>query len=98
MKKVVKLTQLRLADNFVKQMRLLLDDEDIEHERDPHHGLYTLHRRLAEVLDKAHNRPPVGQSDGSISAENRIKLREVERAARELMWAIDNYDRKIRNE
>jgi hypothetical protein len=91
MPKSKKLTQRKLADNFVKQISEHFDDPEIDCEGSPLNGLYTLHRRLLETLDKAQNSPPEGESDGSINEANFNKLREVEMCVRYLKVAIDNW-------
>lgn len=87
-----KLSQLRLAANFVEQIADHFQDGDFEREDgDPKRGVYELRNRLAAVLDKAQNSPPEGMSDGTIDEIEFGKLREVERAAQSLIWAVDRW-------
>lgn len=88
-----KLSQLRLAANFVRQIEEHFDDPELDCEGSPLNGLYRLQQRLSEVLGKAQNRPPQGASDGSIDETHFAKLREVERCAQSLIWAVDAYKR-----
>ena len=81
--KLIKLTQRKLADNFVKQM-LLLCATPIE-SMEPLNGLGRLSDRLHEVLmDSLDDR----KTDGSIEMSHARKLLEVSAAARGLISAI----------
>jgi hypothetical protein len=90
-KKARKLTQLELANNFVKQMQEHLEPPP-EEMPDPPNGIRRLHRVLEEQLAKAQNLLPEGESDGSISESHWFVLYEVARAALGLIWAIERWE------
>jgi hypothetical protein len=86
MAKVKKLTQKKLVDNYIKQIRAHFDDFE-----DSVNGLSPLTGHLVCVLDKAQNEPPLGEADGSLDEATWNQAKSVAKAVRELQLACDRY-------
>ena len=89
MAKLKKLTQRKLADNFVKQMEAHLENALLgEEAKILENGIRRLNKRLDEVLRDAGNDE---MSDGSIDTAHIRKLREVRATATNFMYAIERW-------